>query len=816
MTVEVQVTPEQIQAVADTVQVHKFGGSSLADAYCYRRVARIVTEYAGASDLVVVSAAGDTTNRILEIIDAKSDDKGVAEVLLKQLEKYQQGLIHELLNGDVQARVLQQSQTDFKRWYAWLNDQEEIKRRPELLSYGELWSARLLSALLEQQGVTADYIDARTFLVADDAPEPHIRVDVSRAGLLNRIAPHPGTRFIVTGFICADPDGNSLILGRNGSDYSATLVGSLIDSKQVTIWKDVAGVYSADPRKVERVVSLPTIDWQEAEELARLGSPVLHPRTFQPVNRERMVIAVRSSLKVENQQTRIGQYNDTEPKGKVLTSLADVVLFRVDLSDPKLVEQFEALELTPLISWNEVAQHHAYYAYHQNHLEFMERWLEQVDKADHVVQMAGYSMIALVGARIQESDQYGTFKTELSAQNLRRLAFSPDSNSVIAILEQKLDNRLLNRLHSQLFNYRRSLGVLVVGRGNIGSAWLSLYRRLRERINEQMDVRIIGILNSTRMWLDYNGVELDDWEASFDKFARPYELSQLIPELPNAPYDELVMLDLTDSVGVAQLYPSFFANGLHIISANKRAGASGESQYQEIRTIQREYEREWYYNTTVGAGLPLNYALNDLRNSGDTIRSISGIFSGTMSWLFENFNADVKFSDLVREAKMRGLSEPDPREDLTCQDIVRKLLILAREIGLKLDWKDIDVESLLPEQLEDIPLDEFMQRLPELDDAMHHLYLDAQQTGKVPRLLASFAVQENDQVRARVGIEYIPEGDMLANLIPGENIFVIYTDWYHEMPLVISGPGAGKEVTAGGVQSDLNQLLSRLSNRHQG
>lgn len=814
MTVEVQVTPEQIQAVADTVQVHKFGGSSLADAYCYRRVARIVTEYAGASDLVVVSAAGDTTNRILAIIDAKSDDLGVAEVLLKQLEKYQQGLILELLNGDVQQRVLEQSQHDFKRWYAWLAGEEEITRRPELLSYGELWSARLLAALLEQQGVTADYIDARTFLVADDAPEPHIRVEVSRAGLLNRIAPHPGTRFIVTGFICADPQGNSLILGRNGSDYSATLVGSLIDAKQVTIWKDVAGVYSADPRKVERVVSLPTIDWQEAEELARLGSPILHPRTFQPVNRERMVIAVRSSLKVENQQTRIGQYQDATPQGKVLTSLTDVVLFRVDLSDAKLVQQFEELELVPLISWNEVAQHHAYYAYHQNHLDYLERWLEEVDKADHVVQMQGYSMIALVGHRIQETNQYSTFKAELSAQNLRRLAFSPDSTSVIAILEQKLDNRLLNRLHSQLFNYRRSLGVLVVGRGNIGSAWLSLYRRLRERINEQMDVRIIGILNSTRMWLDYNGLELDHWEASFDKFARPYELSQLIPELPNAPYDELVMLDLTDAVPVAQLYPSFFANGLHIISANKRAGASGESQYNEIRTIQREYEREWYYNTTVGAGLPLNYALNDLRNSGDTIRSISGIFSGTMSWLFENFNAEVKFSDLVREAKARGLSEPDPREDLTCQDIVRKLLILAREIGLKLDWKDIDVESLLPEQLEDIPLDEFMRRLPELDDSMHDLYVDAQKTGKVPRLLASFAVQDDDSVRARVGIEYIPEGDMLANLIPGENIFVIYTDWYHEMPLVISGPGAGKEVTAGGVQSDLNQLLSRLSNRH--
>ncbi|WP_411361095.1 bifunctional aspartate kinase/homoserine dehydrogenase II [Pseudidiomarina sp. YC-516-91] len=814
MTLEVSTA--QIEAVAEQVQVHKFGGSSLADAYCYRRVARIVTEYAGASDLVVVSAAGDTTNRILAIIDAKeegdeTDDFGMAEVLLKQLEKYQQGLITELLSGEIFTSVMEASKQDFSRWWNWLAGGEEIKNRPELLSYGELWSARLLAALLQQQGIRADYIDARSFLVADDAPEPLIRVEVSREGLLNRIAPHAGTRFIVTGFICSDPGGRSLILGRNGSDYSATLVGSLIDSKQVTIWKDVAGVYSADPRKVERVVSLPILDWREAEELARLGSPVLHPRTFQPVNRDRMVIAVRSSLKVENQQTRIGQYEDTEPTGKVLTALADVVLFRVDLRDAKLIEAFEELDLTPLISWNEIAQHQAYYAYHQNHQDYMTGWLEQVDSKNNASQLTGYAMLALVGNRIQETEQFGVFKQEVSEQALRRLALTPDNNAVVAILEQKLDNRLLNRIHSQLFNHRRSLGVLVVGRGNIGSAWLSLYRRLRERINEQMDVRIIGILNSTQMWLDYNGLDLTDWQDQFERLARPYEMSQLIPELPNAPYDELVMLDLTDAIAVAQLYPSFFANGLHIISANKRAGASNESQYSEIRTIQQEYQREWYYNTTVGAGLPLNYALNDLRNSGDTIRSISGIFSGTMSWLFENFNSDVKFSDLVRDAKQRGLTEPDPREDLSCQDIIRKLLILAREIGLRLDWKDIDVDSLLPEHLAEIPLEEFMQRLPELDDGMQDLYADAQKTAKVPRLLASFAVQDDDSVRARVGIEYIPEGDMLANLIPGENIFVIYTDWYHEMPLVISGPGAGKEVTAGGVQSDLNQLLSRLA-----
>ena len=802
---------DQIRTVADNVQVHKFGGSSLADAFCYRRVARIVTEYAGASDVVVVSAAGDTTNRILAIIKAQKESGDTADILLDQLERFQQGLIHELLGSEFAAPILEQSTVDFQRFRDFVAGKEIIEHEAELLSYGELWSARLLAALLRKQGTKADHIDARDFLKAEDAPEPVIQELESRHNLLNRVAPFPGTRFIVTGFIARGLNGESLTLGRNGSDYSATLVGSLLNSKQVTIWKDVAGVYSADPRKIERVVSLSTLDWSEAEELARLGSPVLHPRTFQPVDRDRMVISVRSSLKVENQQTRIGNFEHTEPKGKVFTSLSEVVLFKVELNDRELVKQLEALDLTPLVSWTEPEKHQQYLVFHQNHLNYISHWLDRINAGNAVTQIHGYSMVALVGNRIQETDQYNTFKLQLGEQKVRRFAVSEDGCSAVAILEQKLDNRLLNRLHSQLFNYRRSLGVLVIGRGNIGTAWLDLFRQQRDRINQVMDVRVIGIANSKKLWLDYSGVELNEWQAGFDRLSRPYVLTELLRELPNAPYDELVMIDLTDAKAVAQLYPSLFANGLHIISANKRAGSAEESLYREIRTIQHEYKREWLYNTTVGAGLPLNYAINDLRGSGDEIRSISGIFSGTMSWLFENFTDGVKFSDLVLEAKKRGYSEPDPREDLSCQDLVRKLLILAREIGLKLDWEDISVSSLVPESLRDISASEFLQRAHELDEPMDTMLKEAAKDGNVPRLLASFSVSEEGRVSAKIGVEYIPAGDMLANLIPGENIFVIYTDWYSEMPLVISGPGAGKHVTAGGVQSDLNQLLAKLT-----
>ncbi|RUO32367.1 bifunctional aspartate kinase/homoserine dehydrogenase II [Aliidiomarina soli] len=804
------VTDERVAAIADQVQVHKFGGSSLADAYCYRRVARIVTEYAGANDLVVVSAAGDTTNRILALIDARQHQPDYAATLLQALKSYQQGLIEELLSGRSQDEVFNLSDTDFQRLQRWLVGDESIPTA-ELCAYGELWSARLLAALLQKQGTRADYIDSRTFLAATDAAEPVIDVASSRQALLKRIAPHAGTRFIVTGFICAESgSGRTLLLGRNGSDYSATLIGSLIDVRQVTIWKDVAGVYSADPRKVERVVSLPSLDWSEAEELARLGSPVLHPRTFQPVNRERMIINVRSSLKVENQQTRIGQYDFTEAKAKVLTSLSEVVLYSIPVARQDVIKNFESLNLTPLVSWTEAESAEKFYAFHQNHLEYVQQWLTEQDAEHYVREVSGYSMVALVGARIAESEQFRVLKREVEEQQLRKFLVADNKNSAIALLGQKLDQRLLNRLHSLLFNFRKSIGVLVLGRGNIGSQWLDMFRQQRDRLNENVDVRIMGIANSTRLWLDYSGVDLQDWQDNFERLARPYVLTELLRELPNAPYDELVVMDLTDAREVARMYPSFFANGMHIIGANKRAGAAEEALYREIRTIQHEYKREWLYNTTVGAGLPLNYALNDLIRSGDHIRSIAGIFSGTMSWLFEKFDGKVKFSELVQEAKTTGLTEPDPREDLSCHDIVRKLLIVARDIGAQLDWQDVEVNSLLPWQLQNVSPEEFWERIEELDAPMQQLWDEAQKDGKVPRLMASFSV-DNERSYARVGIEFIAEGDMLANLIPGENIFVIHSDWYQEMPLVISGPGAGRHVTAGGVQSDLHQLLARLA-----
>lgn len=797
------------QPVSD-IQVHKFGGSSLADAFCFRRVARIVTEYAGASDAVVVSAAGDTTNRLLAVYhQQQAGHTAQANRQLTELSAFQQGLVQELLPESARAVVSEALATDLTQLAHWLS-QPETLTEAAICAYGEVWSSRLLAALLNHQGQRTVALDSREFLTAAAAAEPVIELAESQQRLHLQMQPYPGHRFIITGFICAEAGtGDTLLLGRNGSDYSATLIGQLLDSRQVTIWKDVAGVYSADPRLVSKVTSLPALDWAEATELARLGSPVLHPRTFQPVDRAETVISVRSSLKPGHQQTRIGQYPETVGRAKVLTTSSDIRLFQLAAEAHQLHEQLLGEGPSPLVHWLQ-EDGSTLLAYHPNHLEHVRQQVARHDA--ELVELGDHSLLALVGARVHESQQYLQFRRTLQGEPLLHLSVSPGKCSAVAILQGSVDEHFFNRLHSQLFNDRRRIGLVLLGPGNIGQAWLDLFQHQQNRLNEHAEVRLLGIANSTRLWYDPAGLDLLHWPSDFAREAREYRLSQLLQELPRAPWDDIAILDLTASETLAGQYPSLLANGCHLISANKFGNAASEALYQEIRTIQHEYNRQWLYNTTVGAGMPLNYAIQDLLRSGDRIQSVSGIFSGTLSWLFEQYAGDqVPFSQLVNEALEAGYTEPDPREDLGCQDLARKLLILSRELGVELKPEHLKVTSLVPETLRDISRQEFIQRLAELDQPLLELWQQARQRGELPRVIARLDAPRDQPATASVQLEFVPEHSMLGNLIPGENIFVITSDWYQQMPLVISGPAAGREVIAGGVQSDVHELLRTLA-----
>jgi len=349
---------------------------------------------------------------------------------------------------------------------------------------------------------------------------------------------------------------------------------------------------------------------------------------------------------------------------------------------------------------------------------------------------------------------------------------------------------------------------MLFGKGNIGARWLELFAREQETLSARTGFEFVlaGVADSRRSLLSYEGLDASRTLAFFDDEAQALDEESLFLWMRAHPFDDLVVLDVTASAPLAQQYLDFASHGFHVISANKVAGASDSQSWRQIRDAFAKTGRHWLYNATVGAGLPVNHTVRDLRESGDSILSISGIFSGTLSWLFLQFDGSVPFSELVDQAWQQGLTEPDPRVDLSGQDVKRKLVILAREAGYDIEPDQVRVESLVPVDCEAESVDHFFENADELNNQMLQRYEAAQELGLVLRYVARFDASG----KARVGVEAVRPEHPLAALLPCDNVFAIESRWYRDNPLVIRGPGAGRDVTAGALQSDLNRLAQLL------
>lgn len=364
-------------------------------------------------------------------------------------------------------------------------------------------------------------------------------------------------------------------------------------------------------------------------------------------------------------------------------------------------------------------------------------------------------------------------------------------------------------MHQSLFRAEKRIGLVLFGKGNIGARWLELFSVEQQNISARSDFDFVlaGVVDSRRSLLNYQGIDPSRALAFFDDEAVEHQDDNLFLWMRAHPYDDLIVLDVTTSGELANSYVDFASYGFHVISANKIAGAAPTQQYRDIRDAFAKTGRHWLYNATVGAGLPINYAVRDLKESGDAILAISGIFSGTLSWLFLQFDGSVPFSELVEQAWQQGLTEPDPRIDLSGQDVMRKLIILAREAGYDIEPDEVRVESLVPAQAETGSLDEFFENSAVINEQMQQRLEAARELGLVLRYVARFDAVKG---KAKVGVEAVKPEHPLASLLPGDNVFAIESRWYRDNPLVIRGPGAGRDVTAGAIQSDLNRLSQLL------
>ncbi|MFA0654879.1 bifunctional aspartate kinase/homoserine dehydrogenase II [Vibrio sp. 10N.222.49.C12] len=796
-------------------QLHKFGGSSLANPECYQRVVNILREYSSASDLVVVSAAGKTTNRLIEFVEALDKDGRIAHECLQALRQFQLDLIEALLEGESAAQLtstIQQEFTALGELTAPLSEAQKAK----VLGHGEVWSSRLLAALLCQHDLQAVAQDARAFLRAEVGAQPEVDRARSYPLIKEALAQHAHCRVVITGFMAQNCEGETVLLGRNGSDYSATVIGALAEVERVTIWSDVAGVYSADPRLVSDACLLPLLRLDEASELARLAAPVLHSRTLQPVAQSAMDLSLRCSYQPESGSTQIERVLASGRGAKIITSLDEVLIVQLtfghghdfDRLESEVLEGLKRAQLEPLAYELEPDQHCLRLAYTE---EIAGGALEYLQ--DHAIEAEiklkeGFSLIAAVGAGVTKNPNhcYG-FYQQLKSSPVEFISEANSGLSLVAVIRNSETSSLVKGIHSQLFQAQKRVAIALCGKGNIGSSWLSLFAEQKAELEKRrgMNFELVAVVDSQTYWFDDQGIDATSVSKRFDDEAIANNGNDWLERLGSIQgYDEAVVLDVTASPVLAAKYLQIAQQGIHLISANKVAGSASSEYYHQVQDAFAKISRHWLYNATVGAGLPINHTVRDLRESGDDIIALSGIFSGTLSWLFQQFDGTVPFSELVDLAWQQGLTEPDPRADLDGSDVMRKLVILARESGLEIEPENVKVESLVPEALQDLSVDDFFDKASVLSEELAERLEKAHSQQKVLRYVAR--LEKNG--KATVGVEALSKEHALANLLPCDNIFAIESKWYKDNPLVIRGPGAGREVTAGAIQSDLNRMSS--------
>lgn len=780
-----QVKPQSLRQP----QVHKFGGSSLASARRFAAVADIIAKLDATQPIwVVVSAPGDTTDALLQIIQCTGQPVALQQAITA-LQLQLTALVEQSLPTELAASVLRQ----LADWLAAIPGALDAGQTNDVLAIGERLSTRLLSAVLQQRGLSAADVDARDFLRLKQHQPQWQQSEQLLQRQQQDVAIH-----VVTGYIARDDKGHSITLGRNGSDYSATLLAALLKAASVTIWTDVKAIYSADPRKVPDALPYAQVSWVQACQLAQLGNPVLHARTLSPLTGTNTALIVRSSYQPEYAGCKVVQQE--AQRQAFITELSDVTL--LTLHQHSRVSAAElALELQqPVIALPQQGENLSWLVPAAS-AEAALAFLVQHDINAVWDTQSYYALAYLKPHSKAQTEQVESVLQQHGVQHRYE-----NAQQVIWLLQQPLTPDILAQAHQQLLQVRPQLNVIVAGAGNVGAEFLSMLERQQARLSDKVQLQLAGVLNSRQAVLA-DALPVAEWQAALaDGSSWTAEsLTTYLRALSGAK----VLVDITPSREFARLYPAFIAAGCDIISANKQGVTLPGFEYQQIKQSLVQYQRSWLSNTTCGAGIPVQRALQELLSAGDEIKQVSGIFSGTLSWLLCKYDDSAPFSEFVLQAQQGGLTEPDPRDDLSGADVQRKLLVLARELDLPLELEQITLQPLLPAGLEQGSWQDFWAQRDKLDALVAAKYQQAKAEGKVLRYVASLTLGDGN-IQANVALQSVSADHALAAIAPCDNVFVICSNWYSDNPLVLKGPGAGRVVTAGGLHADLAVLIKQL------
>ncbi len=803
---------------------HKFGGSSVASAAHIARVVDILLSRAE-RQVVVISAMQGVTDALIRLVQQAAARDGAWAAGIDALERRHVEAATTLLGPRADA-VLDRLRVGFVSLHDLLRAQALVGAvSPDLLDLvaglGEVWSSTIVDAALRARGAPSQWLDAREVLVVDKTDlGAVVQWDRAHELLAGHLAAAP-PRTIVTGFVARTVDGRITTLGRNGSDYSGAIFAALFGARELHIWSDVDGVLSADPRIVPEAVHIPRLSYAEACELAYFGAKVLHPQTMAPAIDRGIPIVARNTFHPQHPGTRISGEADLSQPVKGVTTFQGLAILDLEgagmIGVPGTAERaFAALKQArvSVVMISQGSSEHSICcviresdAEAARHALLEEFGRELANRqVSSVTVLRGTAALAVVGDGM--AGRPGTASRLFAALaranvNVRLIAQGASERNISVAIDAADAARALRAVHAAYYLSPQTISIGLVGHGNVGKAFLGQLQAARARLlqDKDLDLRLRAVAGSRRMQLIDGALATGaapalDRDTDFAAFAAHVQAEHL----PHA-----VIVDCSASDTVADHYAEWLARGIHVITPNKHAGSGPIDRYRALKKQAGTFR----YESTVGAGLPIITTLRDLLDTGDEVLAIEGVLSGTLAFLFHHFDGSQPFSALLRRAMALGYTEPDPRDDLSGLDVARKLVILGRENGWELDLAQVQLESLVPPPLRDLPLAQFTTRLAELDGPMAEQLAVARGSGGALRYVARLEAGG----KASVGLIALPAGHALTTTRPTDNVVQFTTRRYHDNPLVVQGPGAGPEVTAMGVFADLLRVAASLGAR---
>lgn len=808
------------------MQVLKFGGTSVANAENINKVVSIVSEASKKEKtIVVVSALGGVTDLLLGAATWAAEGNESYKEKLTVIEQRHLEAVKNLIPVAQQSQLLSLVKKA-------CNEIEDIcngifllreltpRSKDRIGSYGEWLSSQIITAKFKSDGLDAAWKDARELILTNSAfTVAEVDFGITNSRIKDFFSNQTPLICILPGFIAMDKDGVTTTLGRGGSDFTAAIIASAVNASVLEIWTDVSGMMTADPRLTTNARIIPHISYQEAMELSHFGAKVVYPPTIQPVMGKGIPVWIKNTFAPADQGTLIEAASKRD--GDIvrgISSINSIVLISLEGSgmigipgfSKRLFEALSSEKINVILITQSSSEHSicvgidaasAVKAKQAVDTAFAnEIALEKVEPLH--IEM-GLSIVALVGENMKSHP--GISGRMFSAMgrngvNVRAIAQGSSEKNISAVIATKDVRKAINVLHEEFFETTyKQVNLFITGTGNVGAKLLGQLQQQLAFLQQHLhlQVNVTGLSNSRRMLINEDGIGLGNWKEKLNAGVTA-DLQEFVNEIIARNLRNSIFVDITASDKVAAVYDQLLKKSVSVIACNKVAASSAYSNYKKLKDLAREFNCQFLFETNVGAGLPIIATLNDLVSSGDNIHRMQAVLSGTLNFVFNNYDGTKKFAEVVRQAQDEGYTEPDPRLDLSGTDVMRKIMILAREAGQKIEMDDISNNSFMPEECMKGSVEDFYKEMEKYESHFRGLLKTANEKGCKMKFVASF-----DNGKASVGLQHIDPKHDLYHLYGKDNVVLFYTDRYKEQPMVVKGAGAGAEVTASGVFADI-------------